>query len=72
MNFTRRDAITFLIGALAAVGIQLGTALTQLDSGQVTDWGQWSLSLGTGLAGALGRYLVTKLTQRGIGGTHEQ
>ena len=62
------DLATFAIGLGAALAIQLGTALVQLDGGQVTDWGQWSLALGTGLAGAAGRYIVTELTQRGLGG----
>lgn len=68
MQFGRQDAITFGIGLVAALAIQAGTALVQLDGAPVSDWGAWAISLGTGLLTAAGRYVVTELTQRGFGG----
>lgn len=65
MTVSRQDVLTFLIGLGAAVAIQVGAALVQLDGNQVTDWGQWGISLATGAAAAAGRYVVTELTQRG-------
>lgn len=65
-HFTQQDAITFAVGLGAAVAIQVGTALVQLDGGQVKDFGQWALALGTGALAAAGRYIVTELTQRGF------
>lgn len=68
MQFSRQDAVTFLIGLGAALAIQLGAALVALDGEPVSDWGTWGIALGTGLLSAAGRYLVTELSQRGLGG----
>lgn len=63
-NFTRQDALTFAIGLGAALLLQLGTALAQLDSAPIEDAGRWFATLGTGLLSAGGRYIVTKLAER--------
>ena len=59
MKFTRSDAVTFALGALAAVLVPLGAALAQLDGDPVTDYGTWAMGLLTGIGAALGRYLAT-------------
>ena len=67
MSFTRQDAVTFGVGLAAALLVTLGEALVR--SGELAeDPGKWAVGLGTGLAAAAGRYLVTELTQRGFRG----
>lgn len=66
MTFTRQDAATFLVGLLAAVGVQLGSVLVQLDTQPVEDWSQWLVTVGTGLLAATGRYLITEFAQRQV------
>ena len=63
MSFTRSDLVTFLLGALAAVLVPLGTALAQLDNDPITDYGTWAMGLLTGIGAALGRYLATAVPQ---------
>lgn len=63
MRFDRQDALTFAIGAGAAVAIQLGEALATLDSEPVSDWEEWGVKFGLGLLAALGRYLATRLPE---------
>ena len=66
MTFTRQDALTFLIGLAAALAITLAEALVR--SQEITDDPEkWAIGLGTGLLAATGRYLLTELTQRGLG-----
>lgn len=67
MNFTKQDGITFLIGAAAALVFTLAQAFIDTAS-LIEDPSTWLTNLGVGLLGALGRYLVTELTQRGLGG----
>lgn len=65
MTFTRQDLYTFLIGLGAALLFTLGEALIRSQE-LADDPGKWAIGLGTGMASALGRYLVTELAQRGF------
>jgi hypothetical protein len=75
MRFTKQDAITFALGAGAALGIELGVWLVRLQvESEKTEFSleQFGVSMGVGLAAALGRYLVTRipdLLSRSGGGT---
>lgn len=64
MKFTKQDALTFAIGAVAAVGLELGLRLSSLNADGAdgpTDLQAFGVSLGVGLLAALGRYLATYL-----------
>lgn len=65
MTFGKQDALTFLIGLGAALLFTLGEALIRSQD-LADDPAKWAIGLGTGLASALGRYLVTELAQRGF------
>ncbi len=63
MRFTKQDALTFGLGLIAALLIVLGEALISLDEEIVIDLSVWVRDLFVGLAGALGRYLVTRVPE---------
>lgn len=63
--FTWQDFYTFAIGAVVAVLFELGSALVQSQQA-FDDFSKWSISLAVALLTALGRYLLTYLTQRGL------
>ena len=63
MTFTKQDALTFIIGAGAAVAMRISEALIQLEDNSITDWEAWGVSLGIGIGAALGRYVFTYLPQ---------
>lgn len=65
MSFTKQDAYTFLIGAAAALAFTLAQAMIETET-LAEDPAIWFKNLGVGLLGALGRYLLTELTQRGF------
>ncbi len=65
MTFTKHDAATFLIGLGAALAITLGEALITADT-IAADPAKWAIGVGTGLATAAGRYIVTQLAARGL------
>lgn len=67
MTLTKQDLVTFAIGLGAAVLLQIGVALAQLDASHMQDWGAWGSGFGVGILSAAGRYLVTELTERGLG-----
>lgn len=60
---TRQDLYTFLIGLGAAVLYEFGTRAVDSEA-IVSDPHAWAGSLAVGLLSAVGRYLVTYLTQR--------
>lgn len=63
MRFTKQDALTFGLGLGAALLIVLGEALISLEESIVVDLSTWMRSLLIGFAGALGRYLVTRIPE---------
>lgn len=63
MRFTKQDALTFGMGLAAALIIVLGEALISLEESVIVDWAVWSRGLLVGLAGAMGRYLVTRVPE---------
>ena len=63
MRFTKQDALTFGLGLGAAVLIVLGEALIRLEESVVIDLLVWARDLLVGLAGAIGRYLVTRIPE---------
>lgn len=68
MRFTRSDLETFAIGLGVALAVTLGEALIAADS--VADAATWARNLGIGLTTSAGRYLLTYLGQRGLGGSN--
>lgn len=67
MSFTRQDLFTFLIGMGAAILVPLAEALIRSQE-IVDDPIKWGIAVGTGMLTAIGRYLLTELTQRGLTG----
>ena len=63
MRFTKQDALTFGLGLGAALLIVLGEALIRLEESVVIDLSVWGRDLLVGLAGAMGRYLVTRIPE---------
>jgi len=63
MRFTKQDALTFGLGLGAAVLIVLGEVLIRLEESVVIDLSVWARDLLVGLAGAMGRYLVTRIPE---------
>ncbi|KKM14362.1 hypothetical protein LCGC14_1706870 [marine sediment metagenome] len=63
MRFTKQDALTFGLGLGAAVLIVLGEVLIRLEESVVIDLSVWARDLLVGLAGAIGRYLVTRIPE---------
>lgn len=61
MRFTKQDAVTFGLGALAAAGLVLGEALIEFSEETFTNLTTWLRGLAAGMLTALGRYLVTSL-----------
>ncbi len=63
MRFTKQDALTFGLGLGAALLIVLGEALIRLEESVIIDLSVWGRDLLVGLAGAMGRYLVTRIPE---------
>ena len=63
MRFTKQDALTFGMGLVAALIIVLGEALISLEEDVIIDLEVWVRDLLVGLAGAMGRYLVTRIPE---------
>lgn len=63
MRFTKQDALTFGMGLVAALIIVLGEALISLEEEVIIDLEVWVRDLLVGLAGAIGRYLVTRIPE---------
>lgn len=64
MEFTRQDALTFGLGALAALGLELSVWLIRLQvEAESPDFSfvSFGVSMAVGLGAALGRYLATRL-----------
>ena len=66
MTFTKQDGLTFLIGLVASLVMVVGEALVRSEE-LLDDPEKWAIGLGAGLLAAAGRYIVTELTQRGLG-----
>jgi len=63
VRFTKQDALTFGLGLGAALIIVLGEALIRLEESIVIDLSVWARDLLVGFAGAVGRYLVTRVPE---------
>lgn len=63
MVFTWQDALTFLIGLVAALAVTLGEALIALDEIPVSEWDTWAIATLAGLLAATGRYLTTRIPE---------
>jgi hypothetical protein len=61
MKFTKQDAITFVLGALAAAAMVFVEAVSRTETEPISNFEDWVLKLGVGMAAALGRYVVTYL-----------
>lgn len=67
MKFTKQDAITFGIGAAAALAFEAGVWMVKLPvQAETPDFSveSFGVSMGVGIVGALGRYLVTRIPER--------
>lgn len=63
MTFTWQDALTFLIGLVAALAVTLGEALISLEDLPVSEWDTWAIATVSGLLAAAGRYLATRIPE---------
>lgn len=61
MRFTKQDAITFGLGALAVAAVVFGEALIKLEAEPITNISKWAVALGIAELAAFGRYIVTRL-----------
>jgi hypothetical protein len=63
MQFTKQDAITFLIGLAAAMLVAASQALAEFDAAALNNIEPWAIGLLTGVIAAAGRYLATRLPE---------
>lgn len=61
MRFTKQDAITFGLGALAVAAVVFGEALVKLETEPITNIKDWAVVLGIAEVAAFGRYIITRI-----------
>jgi len=65
MTWSRQDFVTFAIGWLAALGVEVGLILKDVDVDSF-DIGRLGISLAVASISSTGRYLVTQLAQKAV------
>jgi hypothetical protein len=66
MTFSKQDAVTFVIGLVVALVFTVGEALANAEAIRDVGIETWGINLAVALSVSAGRYLTTKIVEKGF------